>query len=47
MHSSEDGHLGCFHVLGIVSSAGISYGIVYMWNLKKNLIQMNLYIKQK
>ena len=25
----------------------ISYDITYMWNLKKNMIQMNLFTKQK
>ena len=25
----------------------ISYDIAYTWNLKKKMIQMNLYIKQK
>ena len=27
IHSSVDGHLGCFHVLGIVNSAAIITGI--------------------
>ena len=32
IHSSVDGHLGCFHVLAIVSGAAMNNGINVLFN---------------
>ena len=35
IHSSDDGHLGCFHVLTIVSSAAVNIRVhVSFWIIK-------------
>ena len=38
IHSSADGHLGCFHVLGMINSAVMNIGVhVSLSDLKPDL----------
>ena len=34
IHSSVDGHLGCFHVLTVVNSAAVNIGCMYLFKLE-------------
>ena len=33
LYSSVDGHLGCFHVLAVLNSAGVSVGVHVLFKL--------------
>ena len=40
IHSSVDGYLGCFHVLGIINSAAMNIGVHVSFSIKGHIMKL-------
>ena len=47
VHSSPDGHLGCFHVLAMINSAAMNIGVHVSLSDLVSLVCITLYAEQK
>ena len=45
IHSSIDGHLGCFHILTVVNSSTVTLGCIYPFKLVVFFFFLDMYIE--